>query len=106
MSKKIAGHYEVVKENYPEYLEAVEKLGEITKDMGPIDERRAQLMQLAASVAIRSEGATHSHTKRALEAGASKEEIRHCVILLSNTIGFPAVMAGISWVNDILNEDK
>ena len=105
MNHKIAGHYEMVKEMFPEYLEAVERLGEVIKDLGPIDEKRAQIIQLAASIAIKSEGATHSHTKRALEAGASKEEIRHCVLLLSNTIGFPAVMAGLSWVNDILNKD-
>lgn len=102
MSKKIAKHYEMVKEQFPEYLEAVERLGEVVKDLGPIDEKRAQLLQLTASVAIKSEGATHSHTKRALEAGASKAEIRHAVLLLSNTIGFPAVMAGLTWVNDVL----
>lgn len=104
MSHKIAKHYEMVKEQFPEYLEAVERLGEIVKDLGPIDERRAQLLQLAASVAIRSEGATHSHTKRALDAGASKSEIRQAVLLLSNTIGFPAVMAGLTWVNDVLED--
>ncbi|HEY9114276.1 MAG TPA: carboxymuconolactone decarboxylase family protein [Bacteroidales bacterium] len=103
MSKNIAKHYQMVKEQFPEYLEAVERLGEIAKDQGPIDEKRTQLLQLAASIAIKSEGATHSHTKRALEAGASKAEIRHVVLLLSNTIGFPAVMAGLTWVNDILD---
>jgi alkylhydroperoxidase/carboxymuconolactone decarboxylase family protein YurZ len=102
MSQKIAKHYQMVKDQFPEYLDAVERLGEVVKDLGPIDEKRAQLLQLAASVAIKSEGATHSHTKRALEAGASKSEIRHAVLLLSNTIGFPAVMAGLTWVNDVL----
>ena len=102
MKHKIADHYEKVKKFHPEYLEAVEKLGETAKN-GPIDEKTAQLIQLAASIASRSEGATHSHTKRALEAGAGAEEIRHVVILLTNTLGFPAVMAGMSWVNDILD---
>lgn len=104
MSQKISKHYQMMKEQFPEYLEAVEKLGEVVKELGPVDEKRAQLLQLAASVAIKSEGAAHSHTKRALEAGASKEEIRQTVFLLTNTIGFPAVMAGLSWVNDILEE--
>jgi alkylhydroperoxidase/carboxymuconolactone decarboxylase family protein YurZ len=102
MSNEIAKHYQMVKEQFPEYLEAVERLGEVVKELGPIDQKRAQLLQLAASVAIKSEGGTHSHTKRALQAGASKEEIRHVVLLLSNTIGFPAVMAGLTWVNDVL----
>ena len=102
MDHIIARHYQMMKEQFPEYLDAIERLGEVVKDLGPIDEKRAQLLQLAASVAVKSEGATHSHTKRALEAGASKSEIRHAVLLLSNTIGFPAVMAGITWVNDVL----
>jgi len=104
MSHIIAKHYQMVKEQFPEYLEAVERLGEVVKDLGPVDTKRAQLLQLAASVAIKSEGATHSHTKRALEAGASQAEIRHAVLLLTNTIGFPAVMAGLTWVNDILED--
>lgn len=103
MNHKIASHYEMVKKYHPEYLEAVEKLGLTAKDAGPIDEKTAQLIQLAASIASKSEGATHSHTKRALKLGASKEEIRHCVLILTNTLGFPAVMAGLSWVNDILD---
>ncbi len=103
MAHKIANHYEKIKNTYPEYLEDVENLGLTAKKAGPIDEKNAQLIQLAASVAIRSEGATHSHTKRALEAGANSEEIRHCIIMLTNTIGFPVVMAGLSWVNDILD---
>jgi 4-carboxymuconolactone decarboxylase len=79
------------------------KLGETAKNSGPIGGKTAELIQIAASIAIRSEGATHSHTKRALAAGASKEEIRHTVIILTNTLGFPNVMAGLSWVIDILD---
>ncbi len=105
MAKKIAKHYEVVKEHHPEYIEAVERLGKTAKEAGPVDAKTAQLIQLAASVACKSEGAVHSHTKRALDEGATKSEIRHCIIILSNTLGFPAVMAGMSWVNDILDEE-
>jgi 4-carboxymuconolactone decarboxylase len=103
MSKKIAKHYEMVKSHHPDYVNAVEKLGETAKNSGPIGGKTAELIQIAASIAIRSEGATHSHTKRALAAGASKEEIRHTVIILTNTLGFPNVMAGLSWVIDILD---
>lgn len=102
MKHKIADHYEQVRTYHPEYLDAVEQLGKTAKEAGPLDEKTAQLIQIAASIANKSEGATHSHTKRALEAGAIPAEIRQCVLLLTNTIGFPATMAGMSWVNDIL----
>jgi alkylhydroperoxidase/carboxymuconolactone decarboxylase family protein YurZ len=46
----------------------------------------------------------HSHVRRAHEAGAKKEEIYHAIILLTSTIGFPAVSAAISWADDVLEE--
>lgn len=104
MSKKIAKHYEIVKEYHPDFIDAVDKLGQVTKKAGPVSAKYAQLIQLAASIACRSEGAVHSHTKRALDEGATPEEIRHTVLILTNTLGFPNVMAGMSWVNDILDE--
>jgi alkylhydroperoxidase/carboxymuconolactone decarboxylase family protein YurZ len=44
----------------------------------------------------------HSHVKRALEAGATEDEVYHTVILLTSTIGFPAVSTAVSWVDDII----
>lgn len=104
MTKKIAKHYETVKKFHPDYIEAVENLGKTAKEAGPLDVKTAHLIQLAASIACRSEGAVHSHTKRALDEGATPEEIRHTVMILTNTIGFPNVMAGMSWVNDIIED--
>jgi len=94
--------YQIVKERHPEFMEAVEKLASATRAQGPLDEKTAHLVQLAAAVAIRSEGAVHSHAKRAVAAGADKDEIYHTLILLTTTIGFPTVVAGISWVNDVI----
>jgi len=68
-----------------------------------LDKKTAHLIQLAASAAIRSEGGVHSHARRALEQGASINEIQHALILLTGTIGFPNVAAAISWV-DALSE--
>lgn len=96
------GLYQTVNRHHPDYIAALEKLGITLKEMGPLGEKEAHLIQLAASVACGSEGAAHSHTRRALEAGATPAEIRHCVFLLTSTIGFPKTMAGMSWVNDIL----
>lgn len=103
MSKEIPGHYLKFKKSNQAYFEAVEKLGETIRSQGPLQEKESQLVQLAASVAIQSEGATHSHVRRAMKAGATKAEIHHSILLLTSTIGFPRVMAGISWANDILD---
>jgi AhpD family alkylhydroperoxidase len=97
--------YQKIKERFPDLISAVESLGKTAKTAGPIDEKTAQLVQLAAAAAIRSEGSVHSHTRRALAAGADKGEIYHTLILLTSTIGFPGVMAAISWADDVIEKN-
>lgn len=96
--------YLKVEKSNPDYIKAVEALGKVARKAGPLDDRQAQLLQLAAAAAIRSEGAVHSHTRRAVEAGVAAGEIRHALILLTSTIGFPSVMAALSWADDVLGE--
>jgi AhpD family alkylhydroperoxidase len=101
---KIPNRFEKLKSKHSKFIEAVETLGKAVKAEGPIEEKTAQLIQLSAAAAIKSEGSVHSHTRRALAAGATTEEITHAVILVTSIIGFPAVAAALSWVDDILNE--
>ena len=102
MTKKPHDYYLQLKEHHGELITAVEALGAAARSAGPLEEKTIHLIQLAAAAAIRSHGSTRSHAKRALEAGASPEEIRHAVIVLTSTIGFPTVAAALSWVDDVL----
>jgi AhpD family alkylhydroperoxidase len=94
--------YLSIKKKYKKFFNAVANLGKVAKASGPIDKKTSHLIQLAAAAAIRSEGSVHSHTRRALKAGAKPEEIHHAIILLASTIGFPTVSAALSWVDDII----
>ncbi|WP_027371252.1 carboxymuconolactone decarboxylase family protein [Desulfovermiculus halophilus] len=94
--------YQKMQTDYPEVMKSVSRLGEATRAEGPLDEKQAQLIQLAAAAAMRSEGAVHSHARRALKAGATPEEVRHALIVLISTIGFPNVAAAVSWANDVM----
>ena len=96
--------YWKLKKKYPAYLDAVEALGAAVRQAGPLDEKTTQLVQLSASAAIRSEGAVHSHVRRALDAGATSEEIQHAVISITSTIGFPNVRAALSWADDVFDK--
>jgi AhpD family alkylhydroperoxidase len=100
------GWYSFIKEKHENFIKALEQLGEAVRQEGPLDDKTAHLIQLAAAAASRSEGAVHSHTRRALKAGATPEEIYHAIILLTSTIGFPPTSAALSWVYDILGEEK
>lgn len=101
-AKKLPKNFLSIKERHKKFFSAVENLGKTVKKEGPISEKNAQLIQLAAAVAVRSEGSVHSHVKRALKAGAKKKEIYHAIILLSTTIGFPQVAAALSWADDVI----
>ncbi len=97
-------HYLRYKEQYPDLFNAWDAIGKSVRESGPIAPRMGHLIQLGAAAAVRSEGAVHSHVRRALELGATKDEIRQALMLTAATIGFPAVMAALSWAEDILGE--
>ena len=99
-------HYQELSNRFPGVILAVENLGSAIRAAGPIKEKTAELIQLAGAAAAQSEGSVHSHTRRALQAGASAEEITHALVLLISTIGFPKVSAALRWAQDILSPKK
>ena len=104
MAVEYPKHFLKLKERYPDLIEAYESAGEIARKAGPLRDKLTHLVQMAACVALRSEGGVHSHTRRALDAGATPEEIYHTLILLISSAGCPAVSAGFSWVNDVIEK--
>jgi 4-carboxymuconolactone decarboxylase len=95
-----------LKKRFPKLFEAVDSLGQAVREEGPLQEKTAQLVPLAAACALRSEGAVHSHVRRALAAGATPDEIYHAIVLLASTIGFPNVVAALTWADDMLQTKK
>lgn len=94
--------YQKLQEDYKEVMQAVDQLGKAVQNAGPLDDRVVQLVKLAAAATQKSEGAVHSHARRAMEAGATPDEVRHALILLIPTIGYPNAAAALSWVQDLL----
>lgn len=101
--KKRPKTYKMLTEKYPGFIRAVEALGKAVRQEGSLDERTAHLIQIAGAAAVGSEGAVHSHVKRAIKAGVDPEQIQQAVILLTSTIGFPQVAAAFSWAQDVIN---
>jgi alkylhydroperoxidase/carboxymuconolactone decarboxylase family protein YurZ len=93
-------------EQYPEIARAYEQLGAACHLAGPIPKKERALLKLGISMGAWLEGAVHSHVRKSLEAGATPEEIRHVALLALPTLGFPATMAVLTWVEDILPAGK
>lgn len=106
MAEKLSKQYLSIRKRFKKYFDASVNLGKAANEAGPLNQKTSQLIKLAASAAIRSEGSVHSHTRRALEAGAKAEEIYHAIILLTSTIGFPTVSAALSWADDIIRKKR
>ncbi|MBZ0264592.1 carboxymuconolactone decarboxylase family protein [bacterium] len=89
---------------YPEIAAAYRKMGEKIHEHGPLDERSRALVKLGLAMGARLEGGVHSQTRKALEIGLTDEEIRQVALLGIPTLGFPASMANMTWVEDILDK--
>src|SRR5262245_44912877 len=95
---KLPGRFLEFQKKFPSVYQAYDALGAATAAAGPLDGKARALVKLAIAVGGQMEGAVHSHTRRALEAGSTPEEIRHLVLLSTTTLGFPSMMKTMSWV--------
>jgi 4-carboxymuconolactone decarboxylase len=102
MKKKLPSAYRRFASDHPRIIQAYEALGEATISDGPLDRRTAELVKLGIAIGAGLEGAVHAHVRRAHDAGATTDDIRHAVRLALTTVGFPSMMSALSWANDVL----
>ncbi len=104
--KKGPKHYQKLCQRFPEVMTAIENLGTTVRGAGPLDKKTSELIQLGVAASAQSVGSVHSHCRRALQAGATEEELQHTLLLLVSTIGFPKVAAALAWTEEIIQESK
>ena len=92
--------------DFPEVWAAYEALGKAAAESGPLDARTRRLLKLALALGAGSEGAVHSHTRQGLAEGLSAREVKQVAVLAITTLGFPAAMAGFSWIRDIVDGER
>ncbi len=90
-----------VVENVPDVWQAYGKLGEACANAGPLDSQTIRLVKLALAIGAASEGATHSHVRRALDEGLPKDAVKQVAMLAIPTLGFPRANAALTWIEDI-----
>jgi alkylhydroperoxidase/carboxymuconolactone decarboxylase family protein YurZ len=91
---------------YPKVWEAYEALGKSTAEVGPLDRKTRRLVKLALAIGASSEGAVHSHVRRALDEGVPKAELKQVALLAITTLGLPQAVKGLTWVEDITEPRK
>lgn len=86
--------------------EVYQRLGEEAASAGPIDAKHRELIKLGMAASAGSEGAVQSHTHRALEAGATAAEVNHALLLGVTTLGFPRMMAALTWAEAAISAHR
>jgi alkylhydroperoxidase/carboxymuconolactone decarboxylase family protein YurZ len=95
-----------IAKTHPEVWAAYQQLGSACAGAGPLDSRTLRLVKLAIAVGAESEGAVHSHCRRALDENISKDELRHVALLAIPSLGLAKAVKALVWIEDIVTSDK
>jgi alkylhydroperoxidase/carboxymuconolactone decarboxylase family protein YurZ len=90
------------KEEFPEIHEKHEALGkEVHEKAGPLSDQSRWLIKIAISAACNHKRALETHIRKARAAGINEDEIKHALLLLIPTAGFPAFMKSYAVLKSI-----
>ncbi|MDE0023342.1 MAG: carboxymuconolactone decarboxylase family protein [Spirochaetaceae bacterium] len=98
---RLPGFLNRVIADYPDVWRAYRILGDAAAAAGPLDARSQRLVKLALAVGARSQGAVHSHARRALREGVPATALLQVPLLAVSSIGWSAAMAALAWVRDV-----
>ena len=91
-------------EQHPKVWAAYAQLGAAVADEGPLDPKTRRLVKLALAIGRESEGAVHSHVRRAVAEGITAQELRHVMLLSIPTLGLPAAVKALTWIDDLTGD--
>jgi 4-carboxymuconolactone decarboxylase len=92
------------KDEFPEIYARHEALGkEIHEKIGPLPENSRWLIKIAISAACKHQRALGTHNKTAQAAGVTADEIKHALLLLIPTAGFPVFMKAYTVLDKLVD---
>ena len=104
--RKIPVRFQEFTKKYAPIATAYENLAGQCHHLGPLSERDRSLVKLGIAAGSHMEGSVHSQVRKALDAGLQPDEIRHAILLSLTAIGFPRMMAALTWAEDIFNVEN
>ena len=94
--------YTQFRRDYPSIAVAQDAVAEAVGAAGSLDERTVRLVTLGIAVGALAEGSVRSNTRRALAAGAGSDVVRQVALCAITTRGFPAAMAALGWIDEVI----
>ena len=95
--KDVHDAFTIFRKEFPGVIKGHEALGKIIHEKsGPIPEKFRWLIKVGISGASGHAISLETHIVKAREAGATEEEIKHALLLIIQTAGFPMFMEAYS----------
>jgi len=95
--KEIHGVLKEFKKDFPAVYEGHEGLGKVIHEQsGPLSEKIRWLIKIAVSGASAHALSLETHILKGKESGLTDDEIKHALLLLIQTAGFPTFMEAYS----------
>jgi AhpD family alkylhydroperoxidase len=102
--RRVPRPWERFDERFPRVVAAYESLRSACNEAGPLDEATVALVKLAVSVGGGFERTVRVHAKKARRAGADADALRQIVLVALPTIGLPAALDALRWVDESIRE--
>ena len=102
MTEHLPEVYSRFRRDYPSLAAAQDSLAETVSKAGGLDDRTLRLVKLGIAVGALAEGSVRSNARRALAAGASADDVRQVALCAITTRGFPAAIAALGWVDEVI----
>lgn len=101
-SEKLPKTFVRFAERFPKLAAAHQSAG-LAASEGPLDKKTQHLIKIGICLGAGLESAMRSHTRRAIQAGATRAELEQAVMLGMTTCGFPRTVAAWQWIEEQLN---
>jgi len=105
-SPKLPATFKKFTAKFPALADAHESVAKAVLAAGPCDRKVCELVKIGISLGAGLESAVKSHVRRALEAGATEQEIEQAILLGMNTCGFPSTVAAWRWAQDQFERNR
>lgn len=105
-ARKLPETYLRFADAFPEVVEAHKRMNDAARAAGPLDEKLCELIKMGIALGAGYESSFHSHVRRAVEAGASTQEIDQAILLAASTCGFSRAAAGWRWAQEHMTRPR
>lgn len=92
--------YESFRERFGAHIDMLDTVGEMVSQSVGMDQKTKHLVKLGIAAGAGLTGAVKAHSRQALKAGASPEQVEGVALLCLTTIGLPRSVAVLQWIRE------